>query len=224
MGLAWGVGYQIFFHFLDTSFNRLRAQLFFWGIFFFSWLGAKILFLISYKSNDDLLLNANFWLGGGFVFYGGLIGGGIFLILFKLFNRSINLQSIWSLFPALTGGHGIGRLGCYLAGCCYGEKTDLFWGLFQHGEYRHPTQLLESSFLFLFCFFALKVCSQKSKLIVYYFIGYGLIRIFVETMRGDEVRGSWATYTPSTWISFGLIGLGLLLHFLSKSHNLKKTP
>jgi len=223
MGIAWGVGYQVFFNYLDDAFSRVKAQLLFWGIFIFSWIGAKLFFLYSVKLPNELLIDTNFWLGGGLVFYGGLVGGLFYLVLFKILNRSIEFKVMWPLLPALSIGHGIGRLGCFLAGCCYGEKTDWPWGIFQHGEYRHPTQLIEAGFLFIFSFYALRICTQKKDLFIHYFIAYGLIRMFLETLRGDAVRGVWGGFSPSTWISLVLVLIGIFLLMVNNIKYLKKT-
>jgi phosphatidylglycerol:prolipoprotein diacylglycerol transferase len=223
MGVAWGVGYQIFFNYLEDSFPPLKAQFLFWGIFICSWIGSKIFYLKTARLSHELIIDTNFWLGGGLVFYGGLAGGLIYLLLFKFLNPKIEFKSIWPLLPALSIGHGIGRIGCFLAGCCYGEKTDWQWGVFQHGEYRHPTQLLEACFLFLFSFYALRICTQKKDLFVHYFITYGLVRMFLESLRGDPVRGLWGGFSPSTWVSLGLTVAGVVLLLISNFRHLKKS-
>ena len=77
MGAAWGVGYHI-----SKSLNQ-KYHVFknfnwiFLGIFISSWLGSKLFYLLSVDTNakTSIAQNTNFWLGGGFVFYGGLIGG-----------------------------------------------------------------------------------------------------------------------------------------------------
>jgi phosphatidylglycerol---prolipoprotein diacylglyceryl transferase len=42
---------------------------------------------------------------------------------------------------ALSAGEAVGRIGCFFAGCCYGKVTSLPWGVYDHGAFRHPTQL-----------------------------------------------------------------------------------
>jgi phosphatidylglycerol---prolipoprotein diacylglyceryl transferase len=207
MGLGWGIAYQIYFSLISTDFPRRFSYLLFWGIFFFAWPGAKLLFYFTMppEIETNILAQSSFWMGGGFVFYGGLAGGLLFLLLFQLAGNSLSVNTIWPMVPALTIGHGIGRIGCALAGCCYGKVTDWKWAIHLHGYDRHPTQLLEASALLLLGFYLLKSSKPKKLLIAQYLLAYGFLRIGIELLRGDVVRGLWGPLTPSQWISIGLI-------------------
>ena len=119
------------------------------------------------------------------------------------------------MIPALTLGHGVGRLGCLLAGCCFGKETDMWWGIFMHGHYRHPTQLLEATGLILLGLYFLKSHVEKNILLIRYLIIYGVLRFGVEALRGDEVRGLWGPLSTSQWLSLLLITVGLCLKFKS---------
>lgn len=211
MGLGWGIGYQILFELLPANFSRIKAQILFWGIFVFSWFGAKTLFLytIPEQLSFSLFQESSFWLGGGFVFYGGFLGALLYLLLLKLFKFPLTLNIVWSLVPSVTIGHAVGRFGCFLAGCCYGKETDFFWGVYLHGVKRHPTQLLEFLFLIGLGVFLLKSKRPRIELVSLYLVSYGFIRIFIESLRGDLIRGSWGYLTPSQWISCGLIVAGI---------------
>lgn len=215
MGLAWGIGYQIFFHHIKKS-DQLFAQIFYWGIFISAWIGAKVLFIItsSEQLTNDFLISSQFWLGGGFVFYGGLIGGVLFVLLYHLIKPIQESWMKWALV-ALVMGHGIGRIGCFLAGCCYGEVTDLWWGIHLHGQDRHPTQLIESVSLIGLAF-ALRKMNNSYLMLAIYGIGYGILRFILEHLRADQLRGMWAwEFTPSQWISVVLIISGV--YFLNKA-------
>jgi len=216
MGLGWGVGYQIVFALTDI--NLKFAQILYWGIFIFSWLGAKIFFYLnSAQENSEALLGqVSFWTGGGFVFYGGLIFALLFLLIYKILRFPLTPQTLWSMLVALTLGHAIGRVGCLLAGCCYGSVTDWWWGIELHGAHRHPTQLLESLGLLAIGLYVYK-WRASLKAFALYFVGYGLLRFGVETLRGDKIRGQWGAFTPSQWISLGLIlGGGMIIIKLHK--------
>lgn len=219
MGLGWGVAYQIFFSELDSSVSRLKGQILFWGIFLSAWIGSKLFFYITYPK-DISLSEISFWTGGGFVFYGGFILGLLFLIGFRAIDKSFSLKTLWPVLPALAIGHGIGRIGCLLAGCCFGKPTDLFWGVFLHDHYRHPTQLIEAIGLLSMGIYLLKSERDKRSLISFYLICYGLLRLLVESLRGDIVRGLWGSLTPSQWISLALIVSGTCLVFLNKNQKL----
>ena len=211
MGIGWGVAYQIFFALVSTEKIPVKLHILFWGIFASAWIGAKTIFLITQPEHRELLANMSFWTGGGFVFYGGFIGAILFCLLFHLLILPLNLKIIWPMIPALTLGHGVGRLGCFLAGCCFGKETDWWWGIFLHGHYRHPTQLLEAAGLIILGIYFLKSRADKINLLIQYLITYGILRFAIEGLRGDEIRGLWGALSTSQWISLLLITAGLFL-------------
>jgi phosphatidylglycerol:prolipoprotein diacylglycerol transferase len=214
MGLGWGVGHQIFFSISDipTKFKNLL----FWGLFIFSWVGSKLLYIFnSNKIEIGVLSESTFWTGGGFVFYGGFLLGFIYLIIYRSFRFPLTLKSLNALILATIFGHSIGRLGCFFAGCCFGEVTEKWWAINVDGVHRHPTQLFESFFLLMLGLFLLKK-SKNTFVLPIYFISYGFIRILIEVLRGDEIRGHWGAFSPSQWISMGLISIGIILVFTHK--------
>lgn len=219
MGLGWGIAYQVFFASADVK--TKYAQILFWGIFISSWMGSKLFFYLTTESLNDqeILTQASFWTGGGFVFYGGFIFVMLFLAIYKLLRLPLNLNTLWAMLPAVTLGHAIGRIGCLLAGCCFGKETDLWWGIELHGAHRHPTQALESIGLLIISAFLLKSKRSLSSFAIY-FLGYGLLRFSIEVLRGDEIRGLWGLFTPSQWISLLLIVTGLILFIYNKFYRL----
>ena len=94
--------------------------------------------------------------------------------------------------PAIALGMAIGRIGCFLTGCCFGIETSLPFGVnFGDGIMRIPTQLIEMVFcLILFGYLFYKQKSKKElqpgilfyDLVLYYFI----FRFFIEFIRGTE--------------------------------------
>lgn len=224
MGLGWGIAYQIYFSLQSSYVSILKAQILFWGVFISAWLGAKVLFYITIPENagQNLLQQMSFWTGGGFVFYGGFIGALLFIGLFRLLDKELSLKALWPMLPALAFGHGLGRVGCFLAGCCYGKPTEFFWGVYMHDHHRHPTQLIEATGLFLIGLYLMRSKASKVYLVGMYFGLYGILRFVVEILRGDEIRGSWGYFTPSQWISFSLVSTGLALIYLCKFRSLHK--
>jgi phosphatidylglycerol:prolipoprotein diacylglycerol transferase len=216
MGLGWGVAYQFFMASLPRAFPRIFSQLIFCGLFLSSWVGSKFLFLLTRPEGKKLAEDLSFWTGGGFVFYGGLIFGGMFLYLVKILKPQQFPVLSSALLPALPIGHAIGRVGCYLAGCCYGEVTTAFWAIYQHGENRHPTQLMEAFGLGLIGYFLMKRRTLRKNLLAPYLLSYGGLRLMVELLRGDEVRGMWGGQPPSIVISVLLMGLGFFLYIQEK--------
>jgi phosphatidylglycerol---prolipoprotein diacylglyceryl transferase len=214
MGLGWGVGYQIFFSLWPKTIPQWQGQVLFWGSFIFAWIGAKILFLLSYPNEmaQNFLTEISFWTGGGFVFYGGLLGGIFFLFIYHFILRlRLTQESFWPIVPSLTLGHGIGRVGCLLAGCCFGKETEWWWGIHLHGAERHPTQIIESIFLIGLGIYLLRAKKSILELAAIYLISYGVMRFGIEFLRGDKVRGEWGILSPSQWISIFLLSAGLVL-------------
>jgi len=79
---------------------------------------------------------------------GGIAGGFIAVVLLK--RRLGIVRPVGDLFaPAIAIGEAIGRIGCFIGGCCYGKATVVAWAVHDHGGERHPTQLYTSGAAFL---------------------------------------------------------------------------
>ncbi len=195
MGLAWGVGYYLTrYLFEENNINAKSLHSLFIGVFITAWVGAKIFFLIfsSEQKVNQYLYADEFWLGGGFVFYGGLIFSLIFYFLYSLYFKKFDFKYSKFLAPGLIIGHAVGRVGCFLAGCCFGTQCDLPWAIKMHDEFRHPVQLYESVGLFIIGFMALAWIKNKKDnifVITRYLIYYSALRFVVEHFRGDKIRG-----------------------------------
>lgn len=213
MGMAWGFGIQ-YIKYLDMKLNTniKYLNLLFTGIFASSWLGAKAFFIITSTNIDKeaFLVSSNFWLGGGFVFYGGLIFGLLFTLLFvSLTKQSISKLNIF--IPALLASHGIGRVGCFLAGCCFGSKPHFHIGL-----ERYPVQLMESVGLFILAGISLKLIKEGKSVLSFYIISYSILRFVLEFIRGDLIRGEYLGLSTSQLISVLLIIVMTIVHFVLK--------
>jgi phosphatidylglycerol:prolipoprotein diacylglycerol transferase len=216
MGLAWGISYywsRIIFERLGLDTSKFRA--FYWGLFISSWVGAKLLFVLTTKNYDklDLLRSQYFWAGGGFVFYGGLIGGLLFALLALKF-KIVTKELISRLVPVIALGHGIGRIGCYLVGCCYGIQC--VSGFCLHSKI--PVQLIEAGFLFGFMFFTFSTIWKKIepvKKITFYLLSYSIFRFNIEFLRGDISRGIYGNFSTSQYVSLIIIMICLTTYFLS---------
>lgn len=203
----------------DKSIN-INHNWFLLGLFLSAWFGAKVLFLIS--ANPHLASRAfsstNFWLGGGFVFYGGLIAALIYLFIYSKL-KDISFQSFSFLILPLTLTHGLGRVGCFMAGCCYGRECDLFWSVSLHGKNRHPVQLYEAISLMILYFILRKRYRNKQPLIFFYLISYGTLRFILEFFRGDKIRGIYAMgLSTSQLLSILLLLCALAVLFYPKRH------
>jgi phosphatidylglycerol:prolipoprotein diacylglycerol transferase len=164
---------------------------------------------------------------GGLVFYGGVIFALISGIVYLKISKSSILILGDVIVPFAALAHSIGRIGCFLNGCCFGKTTSSFLGIvFQDGITRHPTQIYESAYL-LFLYMFLRAVLQfkrfNGQVFFLYLIFYSVGRFFIEYLRADAgflVRPTIGNFTPSQTISlimfiFGLCGyqiLGLKRH------------
>jgi phosphatidylglycerol:prolipoprotein diacylglycerol transferase len=93
--------------------------------------GSKILFIIvTPKDFLDALASGSLWkviaaLGGGFVFYGGLIGAALAVWWFCRARKINFLRLADIIVPTVALGQAFGRLGCFSAGCCWGKPTSM---------------------------------------------------------------------------------------------------
>lgn len=216
MGLAWGIAYRVSEHFrYKLNISIKSFSLLFWGALISSWVGAKVMFLAvsGGELQSTYAQSTNFWLGGGFVFYGGLIFGSVWLIVLSKIFKQYKLSDLYFILPSLTIGHAIGRVGCFLAGCCYGTQCELPFSVHMHGQNRHPVQIYETLLLVVLSFILWKYTTLKNKKAVWlsYLGGYGLIRIITESFRGDIIRGFYGPLSTSQWVSVAMIFVAIAL-------------
>ena len=199
-------------------------------------LGAKLLFFaVSAPMIDwsrifewDYL---RLLLEGGFVFYGGLLGGLVFYFwggkLFKI-DAMRYAERIAFLIPL---GHAFGRLGCFMAGCCYGIPYDGPGAvIFPADSYAipgiplFPVQLLEAALLLLIFLFDgyMTYFKEWDYTIEAYLLLYGLVRFFDEFLRFDAIRGIYFGISTSQWISLfvAAVAVGLALRKIMRKRRL----
>lgn len=202
LGLSFGFAYYYCLGVLGTK--RLLLNSFrklFIGVFASAWIGAKLFFILH--SSADLGSSydvSSFWLGGGFVFYGGLIFASTFALIYCKFFKKFDFKDLLICLPALPLGHAVGRLGCYLAGCCFGSESSFFW------MNRHPVQLYEAIGN-LFIFISLRKL-QKTHLSLtpyFYFFTYTFLRFSLEFFRADYIRGIYWGLSSAQWTSIILV-------------------
>ncbi len=167
---------------------------------------------------------------GGLAFQGGLILG-LLTILIYIYRHQMTLWTTLDIMAVATPlGQFIGRLGCFMAGCCYGRECHLPWAvtfnnpdtLAPVGVAVHPTQLYES-FLSLGVFFFLLWLRYRQtfpgQILGVYLLLAGVVRFFVEFFRGDERGPVLLLGMPSTQvIALGLvIGAAIFLFWRSRA-------
>lgn len=156
---------------------------------------------------------------GGFVFFGGFAAALIGMLAYTVWKKISFLE--WADFYAPVGalGYGLGRISCFLAGCCYGRSCDLPWAVTfswdPHAVGRHPTQLYAVAWELLL-FVALIILERKkifqglSGMLFFFWLNFhGVGRLMMEFFR-DDFRGDLiAGLTLSTWVSLILIAGGI---------------
>ncbi len=173
---------------LDLSFYILIAAL----------LGGRVLYIIveyRYFSENPLEI-LKFW-KGGLVFYGGLIGA-FGVAFYFVVRHKLPVWKVGDIFaPSLAIGQAIGRWGCYFAGCCYGVRTDLPWGitftdpksLAPLNVALHPTQIylsINALVIFGILIWLRKRKSFDGQIFWTYGILYSIGRFIIEFYRGDD--------------------------------------
>jgi phosphatidylglycerol:prolipoprotein diacylglycerol transferase len=168
--------------------------------------GAKLLLLVvewSYFSKNPRELLSIFQSGG--VFYGGLLGA--FPVAWWYIRRHHlpGWRTADVLAPGVALGQGIGRLGCFAAGCCFGRPADVPWAVTFRDPYAtrtvgtpldqglHPTQIYESLAVFAIFGFLLWLFTRKrfdGQVTLAYVALYSVVRFLIEFYRGDAARGT----------------------------------
>ena len=178
--------------------------------------GAKVLMVISdwsyYRKYPGEILSWNTFLAGG-VFYGGFIAA----VLFAVWYIRLHHLPFWKVVdvyaPAISLGLGIGRIGCFAAGCDYGKPTTSAWGIVFTDPIAYqvagtplntplyPTQpimCLTSLSIFAILLWRYPRKTRDGEIFVLYLALYAAARYFIEFLRGDEDRGFVFNHLLST--------------------------
>ena len=195
--------------------------------------GAKLLLIIAddqYSFTDWRSLFSMSFLQSGGVFYGGIIGALAGSIWYMKRAGMPMLRTCDAFAPGVAFGHGIGRLGCLAAGCCYGKQCDLPWAVIYTnplaasgagtplGIPLHPSPVYEFMAEMVISSLLLLMWRKRSfagQIFGTYLFLYGVARFFLEFLRGDPGRGSafngMFSLTQVISIIFVLVGGALWL-------------
>ena len=198
-------------------------------VFFFGMLGAKLLYIaVSLDQIDFSRLTEPAYLNalmlGGFVFYGGVLGGAAGAALASRIHHIRVLSYFYLCVPCLPLIHAFGRLGCFCAGCCFGMPYDGPLAVVYRASFGaplgtplFPVQLVEAAAnlaIFLFLLLRLYRRGPGPEQIGWYLLLYAPVRFVLEFFRYDAVRGSLWLLSTSQWISLVLFAVAIaVLHF-----------
>lgn len=135
----------------------------------------------------------------GFVFYGGLLGViGAFAVYCKQYGLSLS-HVLELAAPACPLFHVFGRIGCYIAGCCYGVLS-------------FPLQLIEAAMNLVIFSVIMTIQDRRileGKTFYLYLLLYAAGRFILEFFRGDVQRGFIGALSVSQWISLGILAVSI---------------
>lgn len=179
--------------------------------------GAKLFYIIISAPyvfrNPEKIFEV---LSSGFVVYGSIIGGVLAGYIYCRKKKLNFFEKFDIIAPSLAFAQGVGRIGCFLAGCCYGRETDCELGVvFKNSLYAPngvrliPTQLISSAGDFLIAAVLMIYARKKrmdGRVAGLYLILYSIGRFLVEFLRNDP-RGNIYFLSSSQFICiFVLIG------------------
>jgi len=195
-------------------------------------IGSRVMYVLmnaSYYTRAPLDM-LKIW-EGGLVFSGGVLGV-VLTMLWYVKRHSLPLGKIADLWaPAIAVGQGIGRIGCFMAGCCYGKPTDSICGVvFTHSHSLarplnvplHPTQIYSSLGSFVIFLVVLVLYSKKKfegQVFLWLMIMHSTARLAIERFRGDDrgiLLGSNMSMTQLVAILILITSVGILFVVKSK--------
>ena len=190
--------------------------------------GAKLLLLVvdyrPFLANPRTIVDL---LRSGGVFYGGLIAA-VTVALAYIWRHRMPMWTTTDVFaPGIALGHVVGRLGCLLAGCCFGRPTSVPWAISFHdpnafatsgtplGVSLHPTQLYEAGAEALILVFLLAFERRgrpfPGRTFWSYMLLYGVSRFVIEFYRGDPRGTVFDALSTSQFVSVILVPLSVVM-------------
>ena len=184
----------------------------------FGYMCSKLTFILT--ELDEFIKNPKMFLSqSGFVVIGGLAGGVLAAYIYCRIKKVPFLDYFDLCAPSIAIAQGFGRIGCFMAGCCYGKETSCPIGIaFTHSDFapNHvkliPTQLISSGLNFLNMVFLLilaKKVGKKGVVAASYMITYSVGRFVIEFFRNDD-RGTILGLSTSQFFSVIIFIAGVL--------------
>ena len=198
------------------------------GVFLYGMLNIPVLV----QNWDIVASQPSFWdsLGvilsifSGIFYYGAFIGGLAAMFIYSRKSRAPFFQFIDCIAPALPIAHAVGRIGCLLGGCCYGVEVRAGHPLsivYPPESLSAPpgvpllaVPLIEASCNVVIGLFLLWFARREhppGRVSAVYMMLYAFTRFILEFFRGDAIRGIYAGFSTSQYISVLVGGAGLAL-------------
>ena len=192
---------------------------------------------VCHPKASDCLAWAKFW-AGGLTYYGGFLGASAAAVFLLRRDRFPFWKAADMAGFAIPVGLAFGRMGCLLAGCCFGAQTSLPWGIsfpprspaseeqskdhllesvrsWSHPV--HPTQIYESgaclAIAALLLFWLMPRKRYDGQVFAGFLVLYAVARFLIEILRRDA-RGAFLGLSTSQLIGLGLIAAAIVIHRL----------
>ena len=161
------------------------------------------------------------------VFHGGFIVAFAFAAIYMNRQHLPVLKTMDVFAPGIVLGQGIGRLGCFAAGCCWGKECDLPWGVRFRSDFAapvplnktlHPAQLYESVadvLIFAFLYRRAKRKHPAGEVIALYLVLYSTARFIIEFYREHE-QALIGPFSLTQWLALLLFALGAAMLLRSR--------
>lgn len=182
-------------------------------------LGGRLLFLLTNHEDIQNFYDCIAVWDGGFSLLGSILGL-LLVIPWYLYKKGIPVLKLLDLIavyaPLLQS---ISRIGCFMAGCCYGCQTCVSWAIERECSLVHPTQLYSAALLFII-FIIMRYGAQEffkkpGQLIMLYLILESVERFFVDFLRGDREfftdKGFWSLLSVHQIIALVLCVIALIV-------------
>jgi phosphatidylglycerol:prolipoprotein diacylglycerol transferase len=197
-------------------------------------IGARLFYVVQYWG----VKVRTFWeifeiWNGGIVLYGSILGGTAAFFLYRMRRNFPLLPMLDVIAPALAFGIAIGRIGCFLNGCCYGDVCSLPWAVefpknsppwdsevsrnlippsAESSLPLHPTQLystIDGLILMTLLLAYFPIRKRDGQVMGLLMLTYPISRFLIEQLRNDEGI-FFAGMTISQVISLGIFASGLV--------------
>jgi phosphatidylglycerol:prolipoprotein diacylglycerol transferase len=200
-------------------------------------LGARLLYILTYWRESfagqpwsELFMIQR----GGLVYYGGLVGASLAVILFARWKKIPLWKLADVLTPSIALGSMFGRIGCLMNGCCFGRPCAMPWAIRFPDDHAtqglpvHPTQLYDALLnlgLYLGLAWLFRHRKFDGQVFAAYLLGYAVTRSIVEAFRGDYNAGHLhGGFTPAHLVSVASLAAGMALFFVLRRRKSSASP